>query len=189
KDFPKKAFEYFSKFYKDITLKEIKEATNYGNAMYDKFKLEQKVMTEMALTYAEKNDMKVIVLAGRPYHIDPAINHSIDKLLTSLNCVVVTEDGVAMDSQSENIKVLNQWTYHTRLYDAANFVAKQKNMELVQLVSFGCGLDAITSDEVRAILARSNKLYTQIKIDEISNLGAAKIRLRSLLVASDAKAQ
>lgn len=132
---------------------------------------------------ARERNMPVIVLAGRPYHVDPEINHGIHKLITSLGLAVVTEDSVHRLGELPKLGVLNQWTYHSRLYKAAAYVATQPDMQLVQLVSFGCGIDAITTDEVRDILERAGKLYTQIKIDEINNLGAAKIRLRSLVAA------
>jgi len=138
-----------------------------------------------AIKFAEDNNLKLIVLCGRPYHIDPEINHGIDKMLNSFGCVIITEDvASALIKIKPHTKVLNQWTYHARLYNAARFVSEHKNTELVQLVSFGCGIDAITTDEVRSILESSGKLYTQIKIDEINNLGAAKIRIRSMLTVS-----
>ena len=124
-----------------------------------------------------------MILAGRPYHVDPEICHGIDKLATSLGFVVVTEDAVAHLAPVQYVKVLDQWTFHARLYRAAAFACENENVELVQLVSFGCGVDAITTDEIRSILESKNKHYTQIKIDEITNLGAVKIRLRSLLGA------
>jgi predicted nucleotide-binding protein (sugar kinase/HSP70/actin superfamily) len=118
------------------------------------------------------------VLAGRPYHIDPEINHAIPSLITSLGFALVSEDAVAPLYQGKlDVDVLNQWTYHSRLYQAAHYVAEPKNMALVQLVSFGCGIDAITSDEVRSIFESHGKLYTMLKIDEISSLGAVRIRL------------
>ena len=135
------------------------------------------------LADAEREDRQVIVLAGRPYHADPEINHGISKLLNSLGLSVVSEDAVFEDGNFVRVNVLNQWTYHARLYRAAEFVTRRKNVNLVQLVSFGCGIDAITTDEVRAILESRGKLYTQIKIDEINNLGVVKIRLRSMLAA------
>jgi len=128
-----------------------------------------------------------MILAGRPYHIDPEIVHGIDKLAASLGFVVVSEDSVYHLAEPQEVSVLNQWTYHARLYRAARFASSNDDIELVQLVSFGCGLDAITTDEVREILECSNKLYTQIKIDEITNLGAVKIRLRSLLGALEGR--
>lgn len=125
----------------------------------------------------------IIVLAGRPYHVDPEINHSIDRLVLELGASVITEDSIAPLEKKHTVDVLNQWTYHARMYDAATFIAKQKDMNLVQLVSFGCGLDAVTTDEIREILRKENKIYTELKIDEITNVGAVKIRLRSLFAA------
>ena len=134
-----------------------------------------------ALEYAKSNNKKIILLAGRPYHIDPEINHGIPKLLRSLDTVVISEDSVNMYADQDFVKVLNQWTYHTRLYDSAKYISTIPNANLIQLISFGCGLDAITSDEVKDILEKEHKIYTQIKIDEVNNLGTANIRIRSLL--------
>lgn len=135
---------------------------------------------EEAIAYADKNNMQIAVVAGRPYHIDPEINHGINKLITSCNMVLVTEDVISSICSTPKVNVLNQWTYHSRMYACASYVAQKKNAQLIQLVSFGCGIDAITTDEIRTILEENKKIYTQIKIDEINNLGAAKIRLRSL---------
>lgn len=135
------------------------------------------------ISNARSQGKKIIVLAGRPYHIDPEINHGIHKLITSLGLAVITEDCVAHLGNTPNLDILNQWTYHARLYKAAQYVTTQEDMQLVQLVSFGCGIDSITTDEIRSILEGSGKLYTQLKIDEINNLGAAKIRIRSLIAA------
>ena len=140
----------------------------------------------IAQARAEKRN--IIVLSGRPYHIDKEINHGIHKLITSLGMAVVTEDSIAQLARSPKLGVLNQWTYHSRLYRAANYVTTQPDMQLIQLVSFGCGIDAVTSDEVRTILESKGKLYTQLKIDEINNLGAARIRLRSLVAAMEQQA-
>ena len=131
--------------------------------------------------------MPVIILSGRPYHIDPEICHGIDKLICSLGAVVLTERSISHLVEKFPVNVLNQWTYHSRLFAAAKYVtdSEYKNINIVQLVSFGCGVDAITTDEVRSILEDSNKIYTQIKIDEITNLGAVKIRLRSLFAATE----
>lgn len=134
---------------------------------------------------AREEGKMIIVLAGRPYHIDKEINHGINKLITGLGMAVVTEDSVCELGNMPELEVLNQWTYHSRMYRAAEYVTQNKDMQLVQLVSFGCGIDAITTDEVRSVLEKSGKLYTQLKIDEISNLGAAKIRLRSLMAAAE----
>ena len=150
---------------------------------YDKYTKHIKEKGEEFIEYAKNNNKKVIVVAGRPYHIDPEINHGIDKVLSSLGIVVLTEDSIEVSNEKPKVNILNQWTYQARLYNAAYYVAKNKDMELIQLVSFGCGTDAITSDEVKDILERNNKIYTQLKIDETNNLGAAKIRIRSLLEA------
>ena len=125
----------------------------------------------------------MIMLAGRPYHIDPEINHGIDSLINSLGCAVVTEDALYHLSEKPRVKVLNQWTYHSRLYAAAKYAVTQPDIEIVQLVSFGCGIDAITTDEMRDIVEGAGRIYTQLKIDEINNLSAVKIRLRSMLAA------
>ncbi|MBN2604833.1 MAG: 2-hydroxyacyl-CoA dehydratase, partial [Bacilli bacterium] len=136
---------------------------------------------EEALQFAKEHNKNIILLAGRPYHVDPEINHGIPKLLQSLDVVVISEDSVNTRADQDIVKVLNQWTYHTRLYDSAKFISSIENANLIQLVSFGCGLDAITTDEVQSILKNHNKLYTQIKIDEVNNLGTVNIRVRSLL--------
>ena len=132
----------------------------------------------------EQNNKKGIVLAGRPYHIDPEINHGIPELIASYGLYVFSEDSLPLDFDTERkIRVVDQWVYHSRLYSAAEFVRNRDDLELIQLNSFGCGLDAVTSDQVSEILSESNKLYTLLKIDEISNLGAVRIRIRSLISA------
>lgn len=138
---------------------------------------------EAAVAWARERGSRIMILAGRPYHVDPEIGHGIDRLATSLGFAVVTEDSIAGLTRPAPVHVLNQWTYHARLYAAARYAVQNPDVQLVQLVSFGCGLDAITTDEVRDILERGGKLYTQIKIDEITNLGAVNIRLRSLIGA------
>lgn len=162
---------------------EVKQAVDNGFAEYEKYISDVRKEGERALEYARKNGKRIMILAGRPYHIDPEIGHGIDKLASSLGFVVVSEDSICHLHDPAPVSVLNQWTYHARLYRAARYAAEHDDAELVQLVSFGCGIDAITTDEVRSILEGSGKLYTQIKIDEITNLGAVKIRLRSLLGA------
>ena len=132
---------------------------------------------------ARKEGRRIIVLAGRPYHVDPEVNHGIDTLITQFGAAVITEDSVSQLTDPFKTTVLNQWTYHARLYAAAKYCCSQPDMDLVQLVSFGCGVDAITTDETREILREGGKLYTQLKIDEITNLGAVRIRLRSLFAA------
>ena len=136
-----------------------------------------------------KKGLNAIVLAGRPYHIDPEINHGIGDLIESMDIPVLSEDAVAynLDDLNEKLRVLDQWSYHARLYRASDYVAKNKNLQLIQLNSFGCGLDAVTTDQVEDILKSAGKIYTLLKIDEISNLGAVKIRVRSLLEALNQK--
>ena len=138
------------------------------------------------LAEMEAKQGRGIVLAGRPYHIDPEINHGIPELIASYNLYVFTEDSLSIDETPERpLRVVDQWVYHSRLYSAAEFVAKRNDLELIQLNSFGCGLDAVTTDQVSEILEKSNKLYTLLKIDEVNNLGAVRIRIRSLLAAMD----
>jgi predicted nucleotide-binding protein (sugar kinase/HSP70/actin superfamily) len=163
----------------------VKKALAAGNAAMEQYFKVIDEKSEQIIDEARLKGKKIIVLAGRPYHIDPEINHGIHKLITSLGLAVITEDSIYKKASTPDLNVLNQWTYHSRLYRAAAFVTTQKDMQLVQLVSFGCGIDAITTDEVRDILEKDGKLYTQLKIDEINNLGAAKIRLRSLVAAMD----
>ena len=183
KDFPGKMHQILLEYFPDITAKEVKAAAKQSYEEYDRYFAKIREKGEEILTLAEKEQRPVIVLSGRPYHLDPEINHGIDRLITSLGAAVVSEDAVSGKVEKPDTTVLNQWTYHARLYAAAEYVGSQKHMNLVQLVSFGCGVDAITTDEVRTILERHNKIYTQIKIDEITNLGAVKIRLRSLFAA------
>lgn len=139
---------------------------------------------EKALEYLKETGKTGIVLAGRPYHIDPEINHGIPELITSYDVAVLTEDSVShLGKVDRPTLVVDQWMYHSRLYAAASFVRTQNNLELIQLNSFGCGLDAVTTDQVSDILTNSGKIYTVLKIDEVNNLGAARIRIRSLLSA------
>ena len=183
KFFEKKIFTLLRGVVKGINMREVRAASAKAYKELANFRHEVLTEGEKALNFASENGNSVIVVAGRPYHTDPEINHGIDKLLTSLGFVVLTEDSVPSSGQKVERGVLNQWTFHARMYDAAEFVCTRDNTEMVQLVSFGCGIDAVTADEVRAILRHSGKLYTQLKIDEINNLGAAKIRMRSLLAA------
>jgi len=166
-----------------ITMRQLRHAVDAGFRAYNSAMEAVRNQGELALEYARKNGKRIMVLAGRPYHVDPEISHGIDKLAASLGFVVVSEDSICHLAEQPSVRVLNQWTYHARLYRAARFAAANPDVELVQLVSFGCGVDAITTDEVRRILEQAGKFYTQIKIDEITNLGAVKIRLRSLLGA------
>lgn len=190
KDFAKKLHEKLEKYYPDITLAEVKKASKLAYEEYEKFEANIAEKGEEIIKKAEEENKTIIVLAGRPYHVDQEINHGIDKLLMSFNVAIVTEDIIAHRvKEMPAVHVLNQWTYHARLYEAAQYIKDYKNMQLIQLVSFGCGVDAITSDEVRDILERNGKIYTQIKIDEITNLGAIKIRIRSLLAAIEMEKQ
>ena len=169
--------------YPDITKADMKAAVRAGRAAYERFMDAVRHEGEYAVRYAREHGKRVMILAGRPYHIDPEIGHGIDKLAVSLGFVVVSEDSICHLTERQPVHVLNQWTYHARLYRAARYATEHSETELVQLVSFGCGVDAITTDEIRSILEEKGKYYTQIKIDEITNLGAVRIRLRSLLGA------
>lgn len=175
----KRLVEEFKEF--DITNLEMKKAVEIAWKSQEIYKDDIRKEGEKTLDYIRKNNIKGIVLAGRPYHIDPHINHGIPELINSLGMAVLTEDSVAHLGYVERpLRVLDQWTYHSRLYAAATFVSNTKDLELVQLNSFGCGLDAVTTDQVQEILSSNSKIYTTLKIDEGSNLGAARIRLRSL---------
>lgn len=139
-----------------------------------------------ALEWMKEHDRPGIVLAGRPYHIDPEINHGIPQMIAGYGLAVLSEDALPIEAYKDlSLRVNDQWVYHSRLYQAAEYVAKRNDLELIQLNSFGCGLDAVTTDQVNEILEKHNKLYTVLKIDEVNNLGAARIRLRSLLAAME----
>ncbi|NLM54961.1 MAG: 2-hydroxyglutaryl-CoA dehydratase, partial [Firmicutes bacterium] len=169
---------------------EIEEAAASAWQEQMRFRSDVQAMGERALARIQAEEVPGIVLAGRPYHIDPEIHHGIPELINSLGMAVLTEDSIAHLGRVERpLRVVDQWAYHSRLYAAAAFVATQPNLELVQLNSFGCGLDAITTDQVQEILAAKGKLYTVLKIDEVSSLGAARIRLRSLQAAMRERAQ
>ncbi len=169
----------FGKFDK----KEIRAAVRAGVKALEDYLTAIKSEGERAISWAREQGRQIMILAGRPYHTDAEVSHGIDKLAVSLGFVPVTEDSVFHLHEPVKVNVLDQWTYHSRLYRAAHFAAKNEDVQLVQLVSFGCGIDAVTTDEIRSILEDRGKLYTQIKIDEITNLGAVKIRLRSLIGA------
>ncbi|MCR4804105.1 MAG: acyl-CoA dehydratase activase [Clostridia bacterium] len=166
-----------------FSLAAVEGAVEAGHKAYEEWMQDVRAEGARALAWARQNGRRIMVLAGRPYHVDSGICQGMDQLIESLGFVIVSEDCVSNLVDPQKVNVLNQWVYHARLYNAAKYVGLHDDCNLVQLVSFGCGLDAITTDEVRAILERYGKLYTQIKIDEINNLGAAKIRLRSLLGA------
>lgn len=187
KEFPIKIKEIFKKYNMNFSLNQLKKATTLGFKEYYSYLDKVKKQGNNIIKNAKDKKQPIIVLAGRPYHIDPEISHDIDKLLTSLHVSVISEDVISDRVKIFKTNVLNQWTYHARLYAAAKYITKTDDMHLVQLVSFGCGVDAITTDEVREILEGTSKIYTQIKIDEIANLGAVKIRLRSLLAAINEK--
>ena len=178
--FAERMYEEFKNIIPKLTKKEMEKATENAFTTYYEYREMIRQEGSRVLKFAEENNHPVIILASRPYHIDPEINHGLDRLLNSLQFVTVTEDALYPVEGKLTTKTLNQWGYHARMYNAAKYVSKHKNMELVHLVSFGCGIDAITTDEIQDILRSNNKLYTQLKIDEVSNLGAAKIRLRSL---------
>lgn len=167
----------------NVSKKRYLEAVRAGFKKYYEYKEALFNEAERIIKRSRELGRKIMVLAGRPYHIDPEIGHGIDLLAGSLGFSVITEESIAKRIGKVDTNVLNQWTFHQRLYSAAHYVVTQDDMELVQLVSFGCGIDAITTDEVRSILEKKGKIYTQIKIDEINNLSAVNIRLRSLLGA------
>jgi predicted CoA-substrate-specific enzyme activase len=170
----------------NIPQKEISSAVAKAFKEGRKVKKDIRSKGEEVIKYLKDTGKKGIVLAGRPYHIDPEINHGIPNIITSYGMAVLTEDSVAHLGEVERpLRVVDQWVYHSRLYAAASFVAKQDNLELVQLNSFGCGLDAVTTDQTQEILNKYGKIYTVLKIDEGSNLGAVKIRIRSLKAAID----
>ena len=185
KDFTKKIFTILRSYFPDITKGEVKEATDAAYAEYAHHMSLIRKEGERIIDQARAEGRRIIVLAGRPYHVDPEVNHGIDTLITRAGAAVITEDSISNRVEKFPTTVLNQWTYHARLYAAARYCCTQRDMDLVQLVSFGCGVDAITSDETREILQAGGKLYTQLKIDEITNLGAVRIRLRSLFAALD----
>ena len=186
KDFIKRAPAYFCKHF-NVSEEQVKTAIKSAFMGYTKYTDYISSKCHEIIAKSRAKGMIMVVLGGRPYHIDPEISHGIDDLVAGFNIAVLTEDAVAAIAVKTDVKVLNQWTYHSRLYDAAGYAAKSSDMEYIQLVSFGCGLDAISTDEVRDILEAQGKLYTQLKIDEIYNLGAVKIRIRSLLAALEAK--
>ena len=187
KDFKKKMHEILNRYFPGIKRAEVDRAADMGYAEYNAHMQRLRDKGAEIIAAARAEGKRIMVLAGRPYHVDPEVNHGIDALLCRHGAAVITEDSVAWHEEKFPTTVLNQWTYHSRLYAAAKYCTTQKDMDLVQLVSFGCGVDAITTDETREILHEGGKLYTQLKIDEITNLGAVNIRIRSLLAALDEK--
>ncbi len=186
KDFPKKMHAILEREFHDVSLSDVKVAVKKAYAALEKYQNDIKKTGEKFLEIAKTEKMPVIVLTGRPYHLDGEVNHGIDKLISNQGAMVISEDGIAHLGGKVNTSVLNQWTYHSRIYASAKYIASRKdiNINLVQLVSFGCGVDSITTDETREILEGAGKIYTQLKIDEITNLGAVKIRLSSLFAAT-----
>ena len=173
-------YRHFSKY--GHTQSEINISIDEAYRELENYKNDIRLKGEEVLKYIEKNNLKGIVLAGRPYHIDPEINHGIPRMITDFGLCVLSEDSISHLQRVERpLRIVDQWTYHSRLYDAASFVATKKNLEMVQLNSFGCGLDAVTTDQVKEILEKNNRVFTVLKIDEINSLGAARIRIRSLL--------
>ena len=186
KDFVRKmAKEILPRYFGGISQREVQEAADAAYAEYASHMAKIRARGGEIITEARRQGKRIIVLAGRPYHVDPEVNHGIDRLIVRHGAAVITEDSISDRVEKFPTSVLNQWTYHSRLYAAAQYCTAQPDMDLVQLVSFGCGVDAITTDETREILQAGNKLYTQLKIDEITNLGAVNIRLRSLFAALD----
>ena len=187
KDFVGKMTGILAKYFAGIKKGEVQAAADAAYAEYYRHMAQIRAKGEEIIEKARAEGRHIIVLAGRPYHVDPEVNHGIDTLITRYGAAVITEDSISNRVEKFPTTVLNQWTYHSRLYAAAKYCTTQPDMDLVQLVSFGCGVDAITTDETREILQAGGKLYTQLKIDEITNLGAVNIRLRSLFAALDEK--
>lgn len=179
----KRLTEVFTREFQ-IPASEIREAAHNAWEELQNSRKDMEKKGEETLKWIKENDRRGIVLAGRPYHVDPEINHGIPELITSYGFAVLTEDSISHLAQVERpLVVTDQWMYHTRLYRAATFVKEEKKLDLIQLNSFGCGLDAVTTDQVNDILTGSGKIYTVLKIDEVNNLGAARIRIRSLIAA------
>ena len=185
KDFVRLMPKIMQKYYPDLKTADIQNAIESAYTAYRKHMEDTRKEAERMITEARNEGKRIIVLAGRPYHVDPEVNHGIDKLIIQHGACVITEDSISNLVQKFDTSVLNQWSYHSRLYAAAKYCVNHADMDLIQLVSFGCGLDAVTSDETKEILQEGNKLYTQLKIDEITNLGAVNIRIRSLFAALD----
>ncbi|MCR4675215.1 MAG: 2-hydroxyacyl-CoA dehydratase [Lachnospiraceae bacterium] len=167
-----------------ISESEVRAAAHAAWEEQEAFRNEMKAKGEEVLKYLEETGRRGIVLCGRPYHVDPEINHGIPELITSYGMAVLTEDSISHLGELERpLIVMDQWMFHSRMYAAANYAKKTENLDVIQLNSFGCGLDAVTTDCVSDILTNSGKIYTCLKIDEVNNLGAARIRIRSLLAA------
>ncbi|MGI6108942.1 MAG: acyl-CoA dehydratase activase [Eubacteriaceae bacterium] len=187
KDFARKFTDILSKHFDGITRKDVVLACQAAYREYDRHTQQIRIRGQEIIEEARRQGKRIVVLAGRPYHIDPEISHGIDSLIIRQGAAVITEDSICSLVDKFPTSVLNQWTFHSRLYAAARYCTMQDDMDLIQLVSFGCGVDAITTDEIRDILQEKGKLYTQLKIDENTNLGTANIRIRSLFAALDEK--
>lgn len=183
RQFPARFKKVLQKHFGEFSSREVSRACKLAYKAYDSYMADIRQEGKKIVELARKEGKKIIVLAGRPYHADPEINHGIHKLICALGFAVISEDAIASLVPKFKVNLLSQWTYHQRLFSAAKYVAGEDDMYLVHLVSFGCGLDALTTDEVRSLLEFHGNLYTQIKIDEVTNLGAIKIRLRSLIAA------
>lgn len=178
----KRIIEEFSEFH--VTMDEVKRAVKAAREEWDLYKRDIQFKGEETLQYLKEHNKKGIVLCGKPYHIDPEINHGLPDLISSYDLAVFTEDSIShMRPLKNRLRVVDQWTYNSRLYRAAELVAEEPCLEIIQLNSFGCGLDSVTSDQILEILETGGKMYTMLKIDEGNNLGAAKIRIRSLKAA------
>ncbi len=186
KDFKKRISEYLLEQF-DVPKKETAAAVEAAYAAYQDYQTDLRRTGQQYIEQARQEGRNIAVVCGRPYHIDPEINHGINDLITSFGFVLITEDALSHLEGYQPRSVLNQWTFQSRMYNAARYVCTQPDMQVIQLVSFGCGTDAITTDEMRSILETGGKLYTQLKIDDISNLGAVRIRIRSLMAAMDAR--
>ena len=183
---PKRMYKRLCEEFPDIPKKDVKKAVYAAYAEDKKFKNDIHKMGEEVVAMLDKEGKDGIVLAGRPYHLDPEVNHGIPEMINAYGFAVLTEDSIAHLSKAPRpLRVLDQWMYHSRLYAAANYVRGKDNLELVQLNSFGCGCDAVTTDQVQELMLAANKLYTVLKIDEVNNLGAARIRIRSLMAVME----
>ena len=186
KDFEKRIARLMEEEF-SVPQRETRAAAQAAYAAYEAYVHDLRQTGQEYIAYAREHGLNIAVVCGRPYHIDPEINHGINDLITSFGFVLITEDALSYLEGYAPRKVLNQWTFQSRMYNAARYVCTQPDMQVIQLVSFGCGTDAITTDEMRSILEEGGKLYTQLKIDDINNLGAVKIRIRSLMAAMDAR--
>ena len=188
KQFCRRMQEILAQYFAPFSKQQVAEAADAAYAEYEAYHSAVQQKAQEYLAAAKHEHQPVVVLCGRPYHVDPEVSHGIDKLLCDLGAAVITEDSLSPFAEKFRAGVRNQWTYHARMYAAAKYVAESPDdLHVVQLVSFGCGVDAVTTDEVRAILEAAGKDYTQLKIDEITNMGAASIRLRSLFAMLDEK--